>query len=566
MPQHTPEDVARRLAENRTTGGNQGTSKLRGAFRTARKKVRGGLNVAGKFARAAIAETSGGLREFGRGLTGREATPAGGGPGPAAGAPKATRAQQVAAKLTGRTGGVAGDAARAGTAGIEVTQDRPPTRAATSKLAQTGRVVRGAGRIAGPLGVGLSQAADIATESIGSLPARFLRLNPLTAGPTMQVDKALRLARGESALEATVEPALSGLQAASGGLLGRGGVEVGEESPLNITGPTASQTPLQLAGIGGQDEQQPPAAAGLRGAQFDETGARSFTNEDIGGGAINRGTASLAENQAVAQRLGARGQAERAAGLRAAAPGQPGQADPTATRLAGGGLASAFGSLALSGNQLRREAAERTRGAAAAASAAETRQKSDLDLRNKLTEIGARSAADKAATATQDAVGLAESVNEAIDSGDPNQVANVRSAIFQSFEQDPNDGATRAAMSNLIAEDIRDNTESGFFGALFNPFGAGRGPVDLLKSGGQGGFNNDFQDALNKVVLNQSTGELEIANPDGSGERQFLANLNDLSPETRQALLAFGLQTEGAGQPVTRGQGLRGDPNVPAGT
>jgi hypothetical protein len=312
----------------------------------------------------------------------------------------------------------------------------------------------------------------------------------------------------------------------------------------------------------------------LRAPQFGEEGERLFTNADIGGGEANRGTASVEQNQQVLDRLLAeraqRGEGQPAAGLRAAgapgAPGGRGESSDLLNRLgsqaAGGGLASAFGALNVGGNVLRREAAERTRASDRGIAATDARNKLNLEL----TKIGAQSAADTAKNATKDAVGLSESVNKAIDSGDPEQLANVRSSIFQSFESNPENPATRAAMSNLIAQDIRDNTESSFFGALFNPFGAGRGPLDLLKSGGQGGFNNDFQDALNKVVHNTSTGELEIANPDGSGRRQFLANMSDLQPETRQALLALGLQTEGAGQPVTRGQGLRQDPNVPAGT
>jgi hypothetical protein len=318
----------------------------------------------------------------------------------------------------------------------------------------------------------------------------------------------------------------------------------------------------------------------LRAPQFGEEGERLFTNEDIGGGEANRGTASVEQNQEVLDRLLAeraqRGEAQPTAGLRAAAqtgaPGAPGtppggrESSELLNRLgaqaAGGGLASAFGALNVGGNVLRREAADRTRANEARVVATDASNKLNLEL----TKIAAQSAVDTAKNTTKDAVSLTESVNKAIESGDPEQVANIRSSIFQSFQQNPKNAATRAAMSNLIAEDIRDNTESGFFGALFNVFGAGRGAGAAISSLSSGGFNNDFQDALNKVVHNTSTGALEIANPDGSGTRQFLANMSDLKPETRQALLAFGLQTQGAGQEVTRGEGLRQDPNVPAGT
>ena len=565
---------AKRAAEARTTSGNSIASRLRGAFQTGRKKVRGAANVLGQFTKAATTEASGLLREFGRGITGREATPAGGGPAKAAGGAKATGAQQAVSRLAGRAA-----------PGIDLGIPRGLVQTPGGG-AGLGGVARTLGRGLGPAGVGLAQAGDILTESIGSLPARFLRTNPITAGPTLAIETALRRGRGDTALESVVEPALAGLEAASGGLVGRRGVRVGEESPLNITGPTASQTPLQLgaqaAGLApapGAPAAPAAPAAGLRAAQFGEEGERAFEGADATAAltdrspeaiASRRGTASVEENQEVLDRLLARNQGLRAAGAPAApgAPGAPGGRESSdllnrlGSQAAAGGLASAFGALNVGGNVLRREAADRTR--ANEAQVAATDASNDLNL--ALTKIAAQSAVDTKKNATKDAVGLTESVNKAIESRDPEQVANVRSAIFQSFQQNPKNPATRAAMSNLIAEDIRNNTESSFFGAFFNPFGAGRGPLDLLKSGGQGGFNNDFQDAINKVVLNTSTRKIEIANPDGSGERQFLANIDDLQPETRQALFDFGLQTEGAGQPVTRGQGLRGDPNVPAGT
>ncbi len=255
MPSHTPEEVARRLAENRTTGGNQTTSKLRGAFQAARKKVRGGLNVAGQFTKAAVQEVSGGLREFGRGLTGREATPAGGGPGQAAGAPKATGAQQVASRLRG---GVA----QGGTAGIEVTQDRPPTRggAGAGGAGRVGGALRATGRALGPAGLAAGQASDIATSSLGSLASRFLKTNPITAPAANIVEKGLRLRRGESPLEAAVETGAGGLAAATGIGALRDLAPGVQESPLNITGDIAGQTPIELAtGTG-----TPTAPAGLR--------------------------------------------------------------------------------------------------------------------------------------------------------------------------------------------------------------------------------------------------------------------------------------------------------------
>lgn len=120
-------------------------------------------------------------------------------------------------------------------------------------------------------------------------------------------------------------------------------------------------------------------------AQFEvdpETGERSrlFTNADARAAqfgidpASRRGTASLEENIGVAERLAAKGRAEREPGLRAQIASEQAQARGGAgggegfnerliRRLSGGGLGSAFATLALGGNIARREAADRTRAA-----------------------------------------------------------------------------------------------------------------------------------------------------------------------------------------------------------
>lgn len=547
------------------TGGNLNTEKLRQTFRGARRTARGAANVAGQATRAVTQETAGLAREFGRGVAGKGATPAGGG------APGSTQttAQRLAQKSgqalrsinpfrggapaapTAVPSGVAGsaDAARAAaTAQFEAGQ--AGGRGARG-LRVAGRLAKGAGRLAGrlgPAGAGIAIGAEALTttqeekEAASGLPqVRPLRgLQP--GGQAPGAEAPVNLERFGDPLLAAARPVIGTLRGAFG---------QGADQEISPTG-----------------EPIAAPAAGVRAPQFGAEGERSFTNADIGGGAINRGTASVEENQAVAQRLSDRGQAERAAGLRAAGqPGQPGQADPAATALArqaaGGGLASAFGALALSGNQLRREAADRTRGAAAQTAAAKVRQKSDLDLRNKLTEIGATNAANKTKNFAKDSVGLTESFNEALESGDEQQIANVRSSIFSAAQQDP-DGAAGAAAKNLLAEDIRQNTESGFFGAIFNVFGSGRGPGAAISSLGQGGFNNEFQTAVDKLVLNEATGDLEIANPDGSGGRQVVTNIEDLTPESRDFLSQAGVRTLGAGQEATRGDPNRQDPNRPS--
>ena len=522
----TDEQIRKRQAQLRkgsvrAVGGNQNTSRLREGFRAARDASRRGLNTAGKVARGVASEVAGGARQVARGLAGQGASVAGASTSPGAGGPTTTRAQQVGGRL------------------------RRAFTPAGRGTAVAGRAVRGVGRFA--RGVALPGAAlAVGAEALGT-PQEQLEaqsglpeVTPLTGiqpgGQAPGAQAPVNLAR-------TFDPLLAAARPAVGAVRGAFGLGAEQEAPA----------------------QQP---AGLRAPQFGAEGERSFVNEDIGGGAVNRGTASVAENQGVASRLEARGIAERQAGLRAQAAGAPGAQpgtpssgllDQLGAQAAGGGLASAFAALNVGGNQLRREAADRSRGFRAARAQQDAQNK----LTSSLTRIGAQNAADKTKNFAQDAVGLTESFNDAVQSGDEQQIENVRSSIFESAAQDPQ-GASGAAASNLLAEEIRENTESSFFGAIFNPFGAGRGPLDAISSLGQGGFNNEFQSAIDKMTLNESTGDLEIANPDGSGGTQTVTNIESLSPAAREFLSQSGIRKVGAGQDVTRGDPNRQDPNRPS--
>jgi hypothetical protein len=270
------------------------------------------------------------------------------------------------------------------------------------------------------------------------------------------------------------------------------------------------------------------------------------------------------ENQAVGQRLSDRGASLRAAGLAAQPqPGQPGQADPTATRLAGGGLASAFGALALSGNQLRREAADRTRTAATTQEFATQRQQADLDLRNKLTEISAEAAAEGSTKFNESLTGLATDFNAALNSEDPEQVRNFKTAINEAAINDPNSPQAALASSNL-ARTILEKSGSSLLGALFNIIpdflgGEGRGPIDSVTAFFNGGFNNaDIASAFDKLTLNQQSGEIRAPNPSGRGD-QFVLNLSDLDEADQR--LVISLLTRETGQ---RGDPDRDNPNVPS--
>ncbi len=446
-------------------------------------------------------------------------------------------------------------------AGINVTQEvTPEARNAPRVRGVQGlkNFARGAGSTAL---VGAAQGGrleEAATQPVLNTAADFLRTNPITAPAARIADQGIRLAQGQDAVRSSVEPLISGLSATTGGL-SDAVLQPDNESPLELGGPTPVQLGRRGLGIQEPTPPQPP------GPQIGPDGERVFSQQDIGLGAANRGTASVEQNQGVLSRLQARNAQLRQAGLAAAQPAATGgaaQGSEAATRLAqSGGLASAFSSLALSGNQLRREAADRTR----AAGQADAVQEANLKLRNKLTEIGATSQADRQKNFSKNTVALAESFNEALDSGSEEQVANVRSGIFQSALQDPNSEAAAAA-SSVLAQDITANTETGFFGALFsiNPFTGGRGLSDAATSLGQGGFNNEFQQAVDKLTLNEATGDLQIANPDGSGGLQFVVNIKDLSPESRNYISQGGLRQTGAGQQITRGDPNVNDPSRPS--
>lgn len=354
-------------------------------------------------------------------------------------------------------------------------------------------------------------------------------------------------------LERFGDPILAGLRNIVG--TARGAVGAGATQDISPTG-----EPVAPA----------PAAAGVRAPQFGAEGERSFTNADIGGGAANRGLRSVEENQAVAGRLDARGQAERAAGLRAAAqPGVGGAAEGSAAatalaqQAAGGGLASAFGALNLSGNQLRRQAADRTRANEAQVARTDAGNKLNLEL----TKIGAQSQVDRTKNLAKNAVGLVESVTKARESDDPQAEGNVRSAIFEAASAG-NSPEADAAAANLVAENIREiSGPNTLLGALFNPFDAffkgERGPGDAISARGQGGFNNEFQNAVGKLVHNRSTGMLQIANLDGSGF-QDVGSFDRLDAETREYLNDKGLRVIGEGQEITRGDPAVNDPTQPS--
>jgi len=313
----------------------------------------------------------------------------------------------------------------------------------------------------------------------------------------------------------------------------------------------------------------PPIVGAVRGAfGFGEdapqettpapTGLREFTNADIGGGELNRGTASVEENQAVAQRLSDKGAKERAAGLRAAeaAAGDGRSLDEKILeRLSGGSnLASAFGALNAGGNVLRQRAAERGRDFSAQQSSLRRRETADLGLRNSLAtesaKAGLNARADAPANAAkfeQERRSFSKLREDAIASGDSRQVERAENTIIDSAVDDPNGPAAGEAQSMLSKVLMEDR--NGFFSSIINKF-----------------FGNDVSDAditqaLDKITVDEVSGELLLPNPDGSGTPvEMGTELEDLPPRYQRLVLSISNRRVGT-QNVGRGDPNRGDPN-----
>ncbi len=491
-------------------------------------------------ARSAASTATGAVRDTAaRGASGLRSFVTGGGAG------STTRAERVAERLqnrgrtsaggqaTGRGASATGQGATraAATQAFEQGAARTPSR-----LAQAGRFVKGA--LLPAAGAGIALEAATTTQEEQEAASGLPPVTPLrgTGDP----------GTGPQNLERAFDPLLAAVRPAVGVVRGAFGGGAEPEGP----GGVGDLTRQGAGGLVG------PATQGLR--DFTNVDARAALAGDDP--ASRRGVRSVAENQAVAGRLDARGQAQRAAGLAAQPqPGQPGQADPTATRLAGGGLASAFGALALSGNQLRREAAERTRTAATTQEFATQQQKADLDLRNTLTEIGAQSAADAGTNFQDNITKLATGRTAAGESDNPAALANFDNAIVESALANPNGNAAQFAQG-LLGKAISDLGPQTRFGAFFNLFGAGRTTGDAFEAFFRGEFNTaDLGNALEKIQIDKSGGTFRLVIPrQEGGGFEDLGDVNDL-PEPMKRLALQLLKDAATGQ---RGDPDRANPNV----
>lgn len=536
MPQHTNVErlKAKRAAEAAATG-NKNPSKLTQAFAKAGKLAG---TVAGK-AQAAGQSALNTARDLGsRGAAVLRNTFRG------TPEPTTTRAGSIGGGGTGGTGG----------AGIDVTQDRPPARGPRAGLQNVKNLAKGTpGAVVGGA-VQSGRLQQLAEGPIGQIPGLVARTSQFAPLVTM-IDKGLRLARGESPTEASVEPGLSGLRAASGGLIDIEGS--GAPDPLQITGGLADQSPVQIGrqALGIQEDEEP--------APITPGGLREFTRADIGRGAANRGTASVEQNQEVLGRLLAErgeaglpipsGPAAGAGGLRGGFAGQqPGQqADPTATRLAqqagGGGIASAFGALALSGNQLRRQAADRTRAASLGESEAERQKDLNVAL---IGQQGKLATAD--ATTQQNFQNnldrTLKSIGDARTEGNETQLNTLLDSTFSVGISRP--GSHQSIIAAVeVGSEIRDIVGRGFLDSL-DP-STERGLFDLVASLGQGGQAEPLLTVDGQITINAQTGNIEIRSNDGS-TRQVLDDIQDLSPRAQEFLRArafFTNQGQLANQP-----------------
>jgi hypothetical protein len=478
----------------------------------------------------------------------------------------------------GRTGGVTG---------------RPSATGPTSKAANTAldKAEKLAAKRVGLLKTGLRLAGGVAT--VGALGHEAAtKSNEELRGqsgigavePLIGTDPTA----GGTVLEGTTapvnssrffDPALEALRAPIGlvrGAFGFGDEEgAAKEVALRGGGQPAPAAPRGLTAGGApapifeEDLTQTVNAGTADVADPRQVGVRKFNNADATAAAAGidpasrRGGASVEENQAVLDRLVARNQGLRAqqfAGSQAA-PGVGRQAEgtPAATRAAnqaaGGGLASAFGALALSGNQLRRQAAERGREFAASETAADAKNTIQNTLAAQSSKFQALDQASRNRV-TDDILSFTTQLNKLRD--DP---ANAERFLDSTFSQAINDpGATGAQLfaQQEAAKEIRELSGRGFFASL--KFSTERGLIDWFMSLGQGGQSEPLllADERSFMTINPVTGMLEIVSPDGS-TRQVLDNPQDMTPRVQELLKSIAPQASGrsVGPPQGHPQNLR---------
>jgi len=491
--------------------------------------------------------------------------------------PTTTRAQA-------RADAKAAKAARA--SGIDVTSEvetRPGERALGKKAPSKG--LRLAKAIGGRAVPAVALGADIATTPTNEIINRLSAQNPVTAPGNAILNFAARKFRGERTGEAlgstfrdVASPLSFGFLDPSGdnplvsraprqSLVDRGLGAVGlgpTQADLDTfaaedAAATAAQatgaglpTPAQQATLRDAGAVLEPGrgvtAGGAPAPRFGAAGEREFTNPDARAAAAGidpasrRGTASLEENQAVISRLIERNRGIRAQGIQAAAQeaqpagtGLQAQASPGATQLAnqarGGGIASAFGALALSGNQLRREAADRSRAAAGAISERELQNKRDVAVIGQAGDL-ARAAATTDQNFSNNLNRLATTFGDITRDGTSAERNAFLDSTFLVASNNPGGPEAAFAMPMLGAE-IRDLAGKGFL-TSFNPK-TERGIFDWLASFGQGGQAEPLLTAAGQVTINVQSGFIEIVSTD-KGTRQPLIDISKLSPRSQELL------------------------------
>jgi len=463
-----------------------------------------------------------------------------------------------------------------------------PSATGTSRAAATGAfekasktAARRATLLRGATGVGLVGALGVeaATKSNEELRGQsgIAPVEPLigtgpAVGPTGQ-------STGPQNLRSPIDPFLEAGRAGIG--LVRGAFGFGDEEGR------AKEVALRGGPPPAAPAERGLTAGGAPAPQFEEglqqtvntgvtdpapVGVRRFNNADAraAGAGIDpgsrRGAASLAENQNVIGRLISKNQGERQAqGLRAAERQQLAQIDGRQSssgldqlgrQAAGGGIASAFGALALGGNQLRREAAERGRDF----EREQTATDASNAIQNTLAGQSARFAALDQAAQKQvgDNLNRSSQTLSELRQNDPQGAEQFLDTQFSLAVSQPNNLEANIFAGAEAGRELRDAAGKGFFDAL-DP-GTERGLIDFIASWGEGGqaepllLTSGPNEGL-QVTINAQTGDIEMVSPDGS-QRQSLDFIGDVSPRLREFLKAKAFQTN-------QGQLSRqpGDPN-----
>lgn len=509
------QQAARERAQGlRETTGNQQERTLRDRFREGRGRVRGGARAAGRVAGATAAETAG-----------------------------------VASEVAGGVGeGLSGS--RAGQAAKQTT-----TRAAEG-LRRAGQGARSFGsrlgslatRGAGVVGAGLALGQEALDTPKDELPARFSRLNPITAPGTAVTDFGLRRARGEGFGQAVLGAARGAVAPISFGL-----IDQPEDDPFRGTQPTLRESLLNR----GEEAQLLEQVQGATGTGGQTQAATINQATGTTAGEPPAGTPQPAEQRGgvpaagsgffVNQRTGERTnlnfpqERERDIGLRATQRAPEGDTnrrllDRLARQASEGGLASAFAGLGVGKNILQQEATQRQR--------QEQRQQQQQKFENELGITLAGQQSKIAALPLKQQEQYASELRSTLDAlqsaeeeGNEAAVNREKDLIASQAISRP-DGPQAAIFSTIVSQEIQDLADPGLFDLI--GLGSGRDLIDVLTESEEPVVSLNPEDT---VFFDRESGKIRQRSTTPGEGPQDLTDFNALPKRSQDFLRARGILT-----------------------